>query len=109
MKQLLKRRYVFTQDIEFCAFGTPWKKSTKFLSVHMALDLLQQYRCIGSKRGLCAFSGCPHIPLSGQDKKGNWMTKVAEPYPWKLTRLLATAFMNTDLALVATEFARHLQ
>ena len=96
------------QDVEFCAFGARWKKSTRFLGIHLSLDGLMQYRCVGAKRGLCRFTGMAHIPLSGQDSQGRWMTKVAEPYPWKLTKVLATAFSNTELCQLAMEFSRHL-
>ena len=74
------------------------------LAVWVCLDVLQQYRCIGSKRGICQ----PHVPLSGQTKSGAWRTKIAEPYPWQLTQILATAFSNTELSRIAMEFSRHL-
>lgn len=108
MLRLLRRRHVQVQDIEFCAFGTRWKKSTRFVSVCLPLDVLMQYRCIGSKRGICKFTGLPHLPLCGQDSKGAWLTKVAEPYPWKLTKVLAIAFSNVELCRTAMEFSRHL-
>lgn len=105
---LMRRQHVVTQIIEFCAFGTRWRKSTKFLAVWMQLDLLQQYRCLGSRRGICKFTGVPHVPLCGLHPSGVWMTKYAEPYPWPLVRRLATMFQNTAVSQIAMEFSRRL-
>ena len=106
--QILRRRVTVWREVHFCAFGTPWKKPTRILGVHLSLDLLDWCKCVGSKRGVCKFSGTSHIPLAGQDSSGRWMTKVAEPYPRQLTKLMATAFANEELSLIATEFSRFL-
>ena len=106
--QILRRRVVVWKEIHFCAFGTPWKKPTRVLGVHLSLDILGWCKCVSSKRGICNFSGKPHVPLVGQDSQGQWRTKLAEPYPPKLTKLLATAFGNEELSLIATEFSRFL-
>ena len=106
--QILRRKVVVWKEIHFCAFGTPWKKPTRILRVHISLDILDWCRCLSSKRGICNFSGKPHVPLAGQDSNGRWMTKIAEPYPPKLTKLLAVAFANEELSLIATEFSRFL-
>ena len=79
IRYLMRRRNVTVNLVEFCAFGTRWRKSTMFLSMWMCLDVLQQHRCIGSKRGTCRFTGMAHIPLSGQTESGAWRTKIAEP------------------------------
>ena len=107
-RRLLRRRFVQQQDVEFCAFGTQWKKSTRFVSTHLVLDNLAPYRCHGAKRGLCAFTGKPHLPLMGQNSSGVWLTKIAEPYPWKLTHVVAKAFLNSDLADIANSFSQYL-
>lgn len=91
---VLRRRNVQLWTCEFCMFGTPWRKSTRFLGVHIRLDVLDGYRCLGAKRGLCRFSGCRHVPLAGQNSKGQWMTKIAEPYPPLLCKKLAQCFSN---------------
>jgi len=107
-RRLLRRRFVQQQDVEFCAFGTQWKKSTRFVSTHLVVDNLAPYRCHGAKRGLCAFTGKPHLPLMGQNSTGVWLTKIAEPYPWKLTHVVAKAFLNSDLADIANSFSQYL-
>lgn len=106
--RLMRKPCCTYKDVHFCMFGTPWKKPTRVFSCHLNLDSLEQYQCHSSRRGLCARTGCTHVPLVGQDASGRWLTKIAEPYPWKFAKALAKAFYNTELATVATEFARHL-
>ena len=108
VQNIMRRRAIDTVDITFCAFGTAWRKPTKFLGIHLDLSLLRPYSCVGTKRGICAHTGCPHIPLMGQHPSGMWMTKVAEPYPLVLCRKLAQIFYNTDLAAIAEGFMIYL-
>lgn len=108
VQNIMCRRAIDTVDVTFCAFGTAWKKPTKFLGIHLDLSLLRPYSCVGTKRGICAHTGCPHIPLMGQHPSGVWMTKVAEPYPLVLCRKLAQFFYNTYLAAIAEGFMIYL-
>lgn len=108
MLRLMKKTCCMFVDVHFCMFGTPWKKPTRVFSCHLNLESLQQYQCHSSRRGLCSRTGCTHVPLMGQDAKGQWLTKIAEPYPWKFAKALAKVFYHTELATLATEFARHL-
>lgn len=94
VQQLIRRKFVTQTTVEFCMFGTPWRKSTTFLAVHVSLELLQPFRCIGSKRGICKHSGRSHLALAGQNAKGQWLTKIAEPYPNKLCQKIAQCFSN---------------
>lgn len=107
MFHFLRRRAVQNVLTEFCAYGTAWRKSTRIVGVHIDLSPVGSMRCIGSKRGLCLFTGCPHLPLSGQVASGEWRTKIAEPYPWKMCRLLARCFLNHEIQQIARSFARH--
>ena len=106
MTSLLRKRQVQNVVTEFCAFGTAWRKSTRFIGVHIDLSFIGAMRCLGSKRGICRFSGCSHVPLTGQTPTGQWLTKIAEPYPWKLCRLLGRAFLNQEVQRIAHSFAR---
>lgn len=105
--RIMRRRFVQTVDVTYCVFGTAWKKPTKILGVHLDLSILEMHYCRGSKRGLCLFTGRPHLALMGQTN-GVWRTKLAEPYPKALCRLLAKCFDNVELALTAQDFGRHL-
>lgn len=108
MLRLLKKTCCNFVDVHFCMFGTAWKKPARVFSCHLNFDILQQYRCHSTRRGVCSRTGCAHVPLVGQDLQGRRLTKLAEPYPWKFAKTLAKAFYNTELAALATEFARHL-
>lgn len=106
--RLLRKQHCSYVDVHFCMFGTPWKKPTRVLGCHLNLDGLQAFVCSSTKRGICAKTGKTHVPLVGQNVDGQWLTKIAEPYPWKFATALAKAFYNTELATIAAEFARHL-
>ena len=108
VRSLLKRRGTSSVVVHFCAFGTSWKKPTRFFGVHVELEILQHYYCKSSKRGICAYSGRPHVALMGQTKEGVWLTKIAEPYPQRLTQKLAQVFLNTELSWLANDFGKHL-
>ena len=108
VQRLMRRRAACIAHVDFCMFGTPWKKPTTIMGIHINLDLLQPYRCIGTKWACCLLSGKPHVPLTGHAPNGCWYTKLAEPYPLRFTRLLAQAFLNTDLASIARDFSRYL-
>eukprot|EP00438_Fugacium_kawagutii_P028256 Skav200691 [mRNA] locus=scaffold6391:1205:6504:+ [translate_table: standard] len=107
VKKLLSRRFTSLVDVTFCAFGTPWKKPTKIFGVHLDLSHLSCYYCRGSKRGICLFTGKPHVALMGQSN-GVWRTKLAEPYPPRFCRALSKCFSNFEVSLLAAEFSRHL-
>ena len=66
---------------DYCRFGTPWRKRTKFLTNTGIKD--QQLLCV------CQV---PHLHLKGysSEHRTAW-TKVAEAYPTALCRLLALA------------------
>ena len=104
---VMRRRNTQFQLVEYCMFGKPWRKSTGFLGIHLNLDLLASFRCIGSKRGVCKHSGKSHLPLSGMTADGQWRTKIAEPYPHKLCRIPSQCFNNADTQRIANNFSRH--
>ena len=108
IRALLRRKHVRVQQVEYCSFGMPWKKSTLFVAVHLVLHTLEPYRCIGAKRGLCKYSGHAHVPLAGQLPDGRWMTHVAEPYPNKLCTVLAGCFRDFYVSRIADNLAQHL-
>ena len=108
IRALLRRKHVRVQQVEYCSFGMPWKKSTLFVAVHLVLHTLEPYRCIGAKRGLCKYSGHAHVPLAGQLPDGRWMTHVAEPYPNKLCTVLAGCLRDFYVSRIADNLAQHL-
>lgn len=103
----LKGRHSTIAEVTFCAFGMPWKKPTRFYGVHTNLDQLMLHYCPGAKRGCCLLTGKLHVTLCGQTN-GVWRTKLAEPYPIKLGKLVAKAFNDVELSLLAVGFHRRL-
>ena len=74
--------------IDFCAYGLNWRKATGLLhwNFHNIVSACQT--CV-SHCGRCGFSGRKHIILSGTDASGQWLTRVAQPYPHKMCQKIA--------------------
>ncbi|CAK0850412.1 unnamed protein product [Prorocentrum cordatum] len=91
MLSLLQRRQVTTQVIEYCRFGTPWRKSTRIAAFLLDLAPLAKFRCTGP---VCVLTGQRHQELSGKDASGRFRTRLAEAYPRKLCSTLARAYAD---------------
>ena len=89
MPTLLRRRRMSQHVVEYCRFGMPWRKSTRFEAYLVCLDALDMRRCTGR---VCVRTGLPHLQLCGTNEQGLFRTKVAEAYPHSLCRILAQAF-----------------
>jgi len=74
---------------DYCGFGTPWRKRTALMSVHLDLRSCVR-RCTG--KGTCSFSCKKHVQLVGQHN-GQFLTRVAEPYPAGLCRSICQCFV----------------
>ena len=80
--------------VEFCSCGTPWRKRTKLLLMHVgSISSVLELRCKG--RGVCPFSGKPHQPLSGRNRAGVCWMSIAAPYPKRLCILLPHIFNSS--------------
>ena len=75
-------------NIDFCAFGTPWRKRTKLAFWHVP-DVSPSFGHIcSSTGGRCDYSGCKHAVLKGTTHRVFW-TLLAQPYPKKLCTKIA--------------------
>ena len=74
---------------DYCGFGTPWRKRTALMSVHLDLRSCVR-RCTG--KGTCSFSCKKHVQLVGQHN-GQFLTLIAEPYPAGLCRSICQCFV----------------
>jgi hypothetical protein len=77
---------------DYCQFGKPWRKRTRFLCGNIDTAELGRLRqkCMG--RGRCSRTGKPHMHLEGRCPKTNvHYTKLAEPYPAKLCHAIVHA------------------
>lgn len=75
------------QRTDFCQWGLPWRKSTYFL----LSDALQpQFRVCSGTHNRCSQSLAPHVLLQGT-QNGQFLSKIAEPYPFPLVNALVKA------------------
>ena len=85
--------------VDYCAYGTPWRKRTRLLTMWADLSQSSQ-RCQGSC-GMCSFTGKPHVRLQGRSPGQGDRTKLAEAYPkaWckALVRDLVIALRTDEL------------
>lgn len=70
-------------DLDFCCYGECWRKPTRLLYNFMDLSSLAR-RCSGTFLK-CSNTKRPHVPLTGKDANGIYMTRRAQPYPLPLT------------------------
>lgn len=75
--------------LDFCQYGTVWKKPTSFLAGQLDLQDLGrlQQRCRGTD-GFCSRTLKKHWQLTGTYKGVN-LTKLAQPYPTTLCKQIA--------------------
>ena len=69
--------------VDFCAYGTRWRKRTTLLSGHIDpadLDRLASRSCQGRK-GFCSFQQQCHFQLNGSGPGNRPWTLIAQPYP----------------------------
>ena len=70
-------------DLDFCCYGESWRKPTRLMYNFLDISSLAR-RCSGTfLRG--SNTKRPHIPLTGKDADGVYMTGRAQPYPLPLT------------------------
>ena len=83
--------------VDFCCFGTAWRKRTKLVFGNLGDgDLgafLGERRMCTGKHGKCSFSGKKHIHLQGGAR-----TTRAGRYPERLCTLLAQSLASRSFA-----------
>ena len=88
-RSLLKSSHVHFSYTDFCGDLQAWRKRTGLL-----FGFVDLYPCLkqcSTRQGLCSFSNCKHLQLIGQ-RQGEFLTKLAEPYPRPLCKRIAKAF-----------------
>ena len=85
------KSHVHTIVADFCQFGTPWKKRTRFLCGNIVRDDLHRLDQHCGGRETCSRTGKPHFLLTGKGPHGQNWTAIAEPYPKRLCDALAYA------------------
>ena len=92
-KRLLQFAQMYTTH--YCMFNMPWQKPMRFASWN-CIDTRRLSRICRPIGGCCQKTHEPHQVLSGWSKyhEKRW-TRVAEPYPWPLTRLIANVLLDS--------------
>ena len=87
MKRFIQRFNPFQIQLDFCQFGEAWQKPTQILGNFWNPSDLQ--RTCHPQNGVCSASFRPHVRLTGTDASGTFMTLKAQPYPFKMTQMVA--------------------
>lgn len=88
----LGRADVDATRVDFCSFGTRWRKGTKLMTYDFDVTDLKRHVCHNKK--ICLDSGCEHQQLSGVAPGGRWWTMVAQPYPTRLCTKVAKCIVS---------------
>ena len=78
-----------------CSCGTKWKKPTRLIFGHVDaqdVSVFDNSRCNG--QGVCIYTKCPHIQLTGSSPSGVPWTRIAQEYPRKLCDRIARILSN---------------
>merc|ERR1712194_974406 len=102
MVSLFQRRNLTSQVVEYCRFGTPWRKSANIAAYLIDLSPLANFRCTGR---VCVVTKQKHLCLSGKDASGMFRTGQAEAYPRKLCNILARAYADEKARSRAVQFS----
>ena len=85
LKKLEQQYRGLTSLADFCGYGTPWRKRTRFM--YWNLPQMEFKRCSGM--GICSYSHRKHIILQGKDPSGVFYTRRAQAYPVPMCDTLA--------------------
>ena len=96
--------------LDFCFFGTAWKKPTRLLlgNIPFADTASLDARCAG-RGGWCSTSRAKHFLLEGPGPGGVPRTRTAQEYPKKLCKLLADVLTAPARDQFASSFAPHFK
>ena len=108
MAAIARNQFVSFNHIDFCMFGTPWKKPTGVLSCFLDLAGCSRFQCQGCPPGQCARTGKRHFILTGVDEHGQFWTKRAEPYPTRFCSFIARLFANYFAKRAADRFGSYV-
>ena len=93
--QHLRQQGALFLQVDFCAFGEPWRKSTGLLAGNFSALAAVAKTC-ASTSARCIYSGKRHIILAGKDSAGMWWTRRAQPYPLRLCASIASCLPDSS-------------
>ena len=95
-EQFASASHTQVKIIDFCAYGTPWRKRTRIMFGNVdSCDLTRfdKCRCAG-QHGCCSFQAGKHFQLTGVGPHHRPWTFIAQPYPPRLCRDIAHALSS---------------
>ena len=108
MQHLRRRKGVRLARADFCQFGQPWRKATRFLCSFSGVAHVDR-RCSGCK-GICSKGGKPHQQLVGIDPvMGRFGTHLAEPYPRGLRTAIVKMLVEPRFQIQRDDLGKVLQ
>ena len=106
-RSFAKLPQVCDKVVDYCACGRPFRARTRIrfwkCAPHPGLDKLV---CTG--RGICSFSGKPHLELTGFSNN-QFSTLMKNAYPPALCALLADSLHRACIAQQSTERWKHMR
>ena len=100
-----ERDRVSNYIVDYCACGTPWRARTRLQLWGAPLcQPLLRLKCRG--RGICSFSGKPHLVLSGASG-GSFLTNKKNNYPVPLCKILAKYLSTTANNILSSNMWQH--
>ena len=94
LKVLIARSRAVSVVTDYCQWGKPWRKRTRFLVGNVSPEDLTKLNRVCSGRRICSRTGRPHQHLEGAGPGGIRWTLLAMPYPARLAHVLASILVS---------------
>ena len=91
IRRKIKEGSLVANKVDFCQYGTPFKKPTTFLTWGFKVNL---HTCTATNRR-CSFTNSFHEVLTGISN-GKFRTSAAQMYPRKLAKNFMTEFLKAE-------------
>ena len=100
LRRLAASAHVHTRVLDFCQYGTPWRKRIRFLLGNIdSFDSLRLDNRLCSGHGVCSQTDKRHFHLTGSNKQGVPWTRISQPYPPRLCHDLAYVLVAPQLVV----------
>ena len=93
MQRVLRHPNTTVHVVDYCVFGTPWRKRTLLAGLTTGFHQQLNQKCAG-KRGVCQ-TGKPHVHIKGSLPGVGQVSRAAETYPRGLAARGAKALIDS--------------
>ena len=94
VQKWFSRKHVIVSNCDYCQYGTPYRKPTRFLSAYLDHVDLGRVAKTCTPHGPCSRTHKPHSILIGRGPTGEAKTRSAQSYPRDLCSALAVVLVN---------------